>query len=178
MGEFMGVSTPARGMDSNGSGYTGYRELADLFEGRVHRSDVLVDVGCGKGRVVGWWLGQGFRNKIVGIELDDELAAGAARRFRRHPNVTIVPGSVVGSVPRDATLFYLFNPFGRDTLVAFRDELERLFVGVGRARVRIIYYNCVHADVFEDSAEWVVRELDMPRSRDALPVAIIQFAEP
>jgi hypothetical protein len=29
----------------------------------IHGPDVLVDVGCGKGRVINWWLKCGFRNK-------------------------------------------------------------------------------------------------------------------
>src|SRR5262245_64681390 len=38
----------------------------------VDPDDVLVDIGSGPGRVLNWWLSQGFRNRMVGIELDPD----------------------------------------------------------------------------------------------------------
>ena len=43
--------------------------LPKLFNERngtaIKSSDVLVDVGCGRGRVINWWLSLGLGNKIV-----------------------------------------------------------------------------------------------------------------
>ena len=35
---------------------TPYFILPIIFDGIIHDDDVLVDVGCGKGRVLNWWL--------------------------------------------------------------------------------------------------------------------------
>ena len=49
-----------------------YFVLSRLFgKFPVKESDVLVDVGCGKGRVINWWLRKGCRHRIIGIELDE-----------------------------------------------------------------------------------------------------------
>jgi hypothetical protein len=39
---------------------TPYAVLPQIFAGRIGRDDVLVDVGCGKGRVINWWLSRGL----------------------------------------------------------------------------------------------------------------------
>jgi len=54
---------------------TPYAVLPQVFAGRIGRDDVLVDVGCGKGRVINWWLSRGLRNRMYGIEIDPEVAA-------------------------------------------------------------------------------------------------------
>src|SRR5262245_31735372 len=67
-----------------------YSVLPYVFGDRIRPHDVLVDVGCGKGRVINWWLSQGLRNRMVGIEHNPEIASATARRLRRFRNVTIV----------------------------------------------------------------------------------------
>jgi len=62
-----------------------YSVLPPIFDGRIGRDDVLVDVGCGKGRVINWWLSRGLRNRIVGIELEPEVASATAKRLARYP---------------------------------------------------------------------------------------------
>ncbi|MGC2143068.1 MAG: methyltransferase domain-containing protein [Candidatus Acidiferrum sp.] len=88
-----------------------YGVIHTLFRGRVKPSDVLVDVGCGKGRVINAWLAEGYANRMIGIELDPDVAAESRRRLRRFPNVSILTGEILANFPRDGTLFYLFNPF-------------------------------------------------------------------
>src|SRR5262245_8164312 len=53
----------------------------------VRGEDVLVDIGCGKGRVINYWLDQGYRNRMIGLELDEQITAVARKRLGRYPNV-------------------------------------------------------------------------------------------
>ena len=55
--------------------HTDYHVLRDIFA-RVPLTtdDVLVDVGCGEGRVINFWLSQGWKNPIIGIEVVEAVA--------------------------------------------------------------------------------------------------------
>src|SRR5256885_3685560 len=66
---------------------TDYDAMGAIFAGVIRASDVLVDVGCGKGRVLNWWLSRGYTNEIVGLELDEEVAEHTRRRLRRYRQV-------------------------------------------------------------------------------------------
>jgi Methyltransferase domain len=95
-------------------------------------------VRCGKGRVINWWLSQGLRNRLVGIELNPEVAACTARRLRRFANVTIINADATTAVPDDATLLYLYSPFDRATMERLRSDLERRFRTRG---ITALYWN-------------------------------------
>src|SRR5262245_7544268 len=92
---------------------TDYPQLKIVFRSDrvpITADDVLVDVGCGKGRVINYWLMSGHRNRMVGIEIDDDIARLPRRRLRRYPNVSILTGDAVALLPADGTKFYLWNP--------------------------------------------------------------------
>jgi SAM-dependent methyltransferase len=139
---------------------TEYEQLDFLF-GRggveVGASDVLVDVGCGKGRVLNYWLRRGWRNRMIGIELDAELADKARRRLRHYANVTVVTGDVLDHFPTDGTLFYLYYSFKAAVLKRFKDRVAEQCRANGR--VAILYYNCVDLDVLRNDPAWEVTEL-------------------
>lgn len=133
-----------------------YGQLSYLFKHNdlpVHESDVLVDVGCGKGRVINFWLGRGFRNRIIGIEIDGEIADTTRNRLARYPNVEIITGDATELLPEDGTLFFLFNPFGPDVMRRFLERLKQ------RRNIRIIYYYCIHIELFKNDGFWTVEEL-------------------
>ena len=130
--------------------------------------DVLVDVGCGKGRVIAWWLSQGCRNRIIGIEIDGELAAFARKAFARNDNVDIILGDVNGNLPEAGTLFFMFNPFNRTVMVAFREKLWELALrrsnnsGIGHIGLKLIYYYPVNLDIFTEDPNWRVTMIKQP----------------
>ena len=96
-----------------------YYVLSEIFRLEpVSPADVLVDVGCGDGRVINYWLYCGLRNRIVGIEIDPATAHSTAKRLARYSNVEIICGDASG-VDLDGTVFYLFNPFGGRMLADF-----------------------------------------------------------
>ncbi len=138
---------------SKGTQSVSYRVLPQLFDDRIQADDVLVDVGCGRGRVLSWWLDRGYRNTMVGLEIDDLIAAETRQRLARYPRISIVTGDAVKNLPNDGTIFFLFNPFDRASLVRFRDKLA----GSGlRDRIRVLYYNAVHIEVFREDPAWRV----------------------
>lgn len=120
--------------------------------------EVLVDVGCGQGRVLNWWLSQGLANSLIGLELVPEVAAATARRLRRHRNVSIRPGDAVVQLPGEGTFFFLYSPFDRRTMLRFRDALWARVWKLNA--LRILYFNCRFVDVFAEDPRWRVRHLE------------------
>jgi SAM-dependent methyltransferase len=136
-----------------------YRTLARLFgqqAAHIDPADVLVDVGCGKGRVLNYWLRAGLRNPLIGIELTPEVGAWTRARLAPFDNVGIVIGDAVEVLPANGTVFFLFNPFGRDTMAAFA---RQLLARTERGKLRVVYLNARHLDVF-DGATWKIESLD------------------
>src|SRR5581483_1299289 len=91
-GGFLGgtVKTRYGHLGAHDVGNVEYEDLPPLFEpANVQPDDVIVDVGAGKGRSINWLLERYPENRIVGIELDPEIATKTAKRLRRFPNVTI-----------------------------------------------------------------------------------------
>ncbi|HEV2642522.1 MAG TPA: hypothetical protein VGT98_07440 [Candidatus Elarobacter sp.] len=126
--------------------HTRYDVLDLIFTvARPQRDDVLVDVGCGKGRVIIYWLHRHFGQRLIGLELDPDIAARTARQFRRFRRVRIIAGDAIENVPDDGTLFYLYNPFTEDKVVELERRLHALRPG---QRVRVVYYNPNFLDAF------------------------------
>ena len=103
--------------------------------------------------MINFWLGRGCRNRIIGIELDEEVASAARNRLARHPNVEIITGDATQVLPKDGTLFFLFNPFGPDVMSGSWRSLKQ------RPGVCIIYYYCIYVDIFKNDPMWSVEEL-------------------
>lgn len=129
---------------------TDWADLATMFAhplARPRPDDVIVDVGCGKGRALAFFAQRTKgRNRIVGLELDPEVAEGTRRRLRRLSSVEVVTGDAVANFPADATLVYLCNPFDEPIVERFAARLLRGDVALDR--LRIVYFNSAYADVF------------------------------
>ena len=85
----------------------------------------LLDVGCGEGRVLAYFVGAGLPGRVTGVELDRGLAERAAAWSARYDNVRVVAGSALELPLGEFTHVYLFNPFDTPVLEAFLDRLER-----------------------------------------------------
>jgi len=125
-----------------------------VFDGRVRTDDVLVDLGCGRGRVLAYWARSFPDHRCVGIELDAALAASTQRRLGRRPNCTVIAGDAVDALPSDASLLFLFNPFGAPDVERLRTALEQR--PQRKPPLRILYSNPRHLEGFEVSDRWTV----------------------
>ena len=109
---------------------TPYFVLEDLLDGLGLNADShLLDVGCGAGRVLAFFVGAALPGRVTGVELDPALAEEAAAWSERYPNVRVVAGSALDLPLAGYTHVYLFNPFDTPVLTAFLDRLEREAVG-------------------------------------------------
>ena len=166
-GAFLGGAaklSPCAHLGANQSNNSDYGMLDQIFKDQINASDVLVDVGCGRGRVINWWLSRGLKNPIYGLELDPDLARKSSIRLRRWQNVSILAGSALDNLPSNATLLYLFNPFNEQVMTEFRDRVfERC---EDKARLKILYYAPEHLSVFEADARWSVQRIELDMTQE------------
>jgi len=152
------IKTKYAHLGAHDVGNADYDDLAILFsQVEVTRADVLVDVGCGKGRSINWFLTRYPGNRIVGIELDPDICAATAKRLRRHAEVAIVCGDATELLPADGTVFYLFNPFDESVMRRYAAAmLER-----GQPAT-IVYYNSKYLEPYRESPRFAVTEINRP----------------
>ena len=105
--------------------------------------DVFCDLGCGMGRVV-CLAAQRPMRKCVGIELQEPLCRIAERnaaglRGKKAP-IQIICGDVATADLSEGTIFFLFNPFGPDTLRETMENIRGSLSQKPRA-IKILYYH-------------------------------------
>lgn len=110
----------------------------------LHPGDVLIDFGCGKGRVVVAAAMRPLR-RVIGVEISSQLAGLARANFERARaklkclDVTIVTADVVSYVvPDDVTIAYFFDPFHAEI---FAKTVSNLLASLERRprRLTIVY---------------------------------------
>ena len=89
--------------------------------GLISNDDVVLDYGCGKGRV-GFFLSYRVKAKTIGIEYDEHIYQGALEN-RKTALSKIKPDFVLTSaeeyeVPAEVNRCYFFNPFSVEILHA------------------------------------------------------------
>jgi hypothetical protein len=65
--------------------------------------------------------------------------------------VTILGGSALTIAVPDATFYYMFNPFDRPVMTAFKEHLKN--VHRGQSSIRILYHRARFLDVFSDDPD-------------------------
>lgn len=123
----LGISTAAANFekdDINHSRYepTDYAVLERLASsGHICRDDILIDYGCGKGRV-SFFINHAIGCRTVGVEYDEALHAAAERNLAgytgRRGGVSFACTSAENYTVTDENCFYFFNPFSEKILRA------------------------------------------------------------
>jgi hypothetical protein len=141
-----GHAGPNPSAEINAYGFVAYHSWFRIFDHlQLQPSDVVVDLGAGKGRVVCAAASYPV-TRVVGVEIDRRLAEdgkqnAAAMRGRRAP-IEIRAVSATDFNYDDATVITLFNPFGSETM---HEVLKRLESSLARRPrpLRLAYCNPV-----------------------------------
>ena len=85
--------------------------------GLVGKDDVVLDYGCGKGRV-GFFLSHQTKAKTIGIEYDERIYAGALenQKSTKAKADFVLTRAEEYEVPPEVNRFYFFNPFSVEIL--------------------------------------------------------------
>lgn len=108
--------------DPTSSRYFVLEQLFSYFDFDEHSH--LLDVGCGVGRVLAYFVEAGFPGRATGVELDPALAQRAQRWSAHLRQLDVKQASVLDLDLGAYTDFYLFNPFDNHVLVSFIEKLE------------------------------------------------------
>ena len=87
--------------------------------GLIRKGDVVLDYGCGKGRV-GFFLSYQTKAKVIGIEYDERIYESALENQKTavsRGRTEFVPGRAEHyKVPAEVNRCYFFNPFSEEIL--------------------------------------------------------------
>ncbi|MBE0556519.1 MAG: class I SAM-dependent methyltransferase [Proteobacteria bacterium] len=119
-------------------------------------SDVLVDLGCGKGRVV--CLASLYRlREVIGVEYSPILCGiakeNAIRLKGRETPIRIWEGLAQEFDYSQGSVFYMFHPFGPNTLKQVLANMRKGFEDCPR-HIELVYVNPVHESILQD-AKWL-----------------------
>lgn len=136
-------------------------------------NDVFVDVGCGMGRLLGFLFLNGKKGKMnYGIEINKDVAEFAKSTFKRDKNVEILYGDATGISIKDATVFFLFNPFGESVLHMFLDNLENSVI----KGTRIYYFHAIYENVFKERRDkWINIKRVEVKPKYHVPVILCEY---
>lgn len=124
-------------------------EALDVVSRRLflNASDVLYDLGCGKGRITCYFATKAIK-KAGGVEYDPALAeaarANAANLIGRRAPISILTGDAAEQDYTDATVIFMFSPFGPAVMRRVLDRLK------GMEGLRIVYASPSALEVFDE----------------------------
>ncbi len=124
----------------------------------IRETDALIDIGCGKGKVMCVCARYPFR-RIRGLELSPALAEIARRNIRtlglRQCEVAVGDAACYTDYD-DFTFFYMFNPFPEEV---FRAAIRNIAASLARCprKCVLLYMNPVHHAVVEAESPFRLR---------------------
>ena len=118
--------------------YSVLERIAD--SGFLDENSVVVDYGCGKGRV-GFFLNRQLGCKAIGIEYDERIFAQAMENLRnyRGEGISLLNTRAEDYEPREADSFYFFNPFSVEILRAVLQNILESYYENPR-EMRLFFY--------------------------------------
>jgi SAM-dependent methyltransferase len=136
--------------------YNTLRYLFNLVD--IKPADIIVDVGCGRGRVIGFLSKRYPHNKIIGIEIDPLIAEVTKKLFEKNSNIEIRVGDINQIFPAEGNFFYLFNPFNMNMMERFVDNLRLS----SKSDLILLYCNAKFVRAF-DLHDWNINVISPPK---------------
>ncbi len=114
-----------KGIGGTGSESTHYIMLRRIFSHvMLTASDALMDVGCGKGRVLAFLIGQKCPCPLYGVEHNEEVGKIAAQWTARYEQAHIIIGDAFRQDYDRYTVLTLARSFLPATFLTFVEQLE------------------------------------------------------
>lgn len=159
--------TIANGDISKASPYeaVNYHMLEKLFSAfrKLSPATSIIDLGCGKGRVITVAAYFGFL-KIAGIDFAKELCEEASSNMKKHeqffPKLSwqVINANVLDyAIDPDDSVFFMFNPFSEEILNTFLDKLETSCKTFPR-KTYFIYASPLHIKTLKERGYKIVFE--------------------
>ena len=123
---------------------TPYSVLERLaFSGYIGKKNMLVDYGCGKGRV-DFFLSYQTRCRSIGIEYDERIFKTAVENQKTTVSAgrvkLVLQNAETYVVPETADRFYFFNPFSVEILRSVLERIRESYYEQPREMMLFFYY--------------------------------------
>ena len=157
--------------DAHAYGYLSYHTYFTILDRLLLQpSDVVVDLGCGKGRIVCCAACYDIR-EAIGVEIDPQLARSAKNnvsqlRLRRAP-ARITTESAIDFDFDATTVVVMFHPFGIKTLEGVLQRIDESCRRIPR-RLRIVYANPLFDHVLAAQDSFTRYDAWLPKTWDRL----------
>ena len=138
------------------SSYDDLAKIHTLFS--IHKYSTYIDVGCGKGRVLNFWLSYLPKSKdIFGIEIDPEVASRTKNRLTKYKNVSVIQCNFLTADLdiKSPLVYFLYNPFDNEML---RKVTKKIKGSKSSSGGLLTYKNCKHkAVIYENFSKQSIR---------------------
>lgn len=122
---------------------TPYRVLERLADcGLIQKEDVLIDFGCGKGRV-DFFMNKICHCKTIGVEYDERMYDLAIKNAKGANNQDVsfcLQQAENYEIPQTSNRFYFFNPFSIEILYTVLDHILASYYEHPRTLYLFFYY--------------------------------------
>ena len=128
-----------------------YWLLDVIFENaEITQFDSFLDIGCGKGRVLSYFVKNGFACKITGVEKDKQLFELARSWGEKYKNLSIINTDIF-DLPLDSfNVFYYFNLLNKPDFERFIKKIEKEILHP----ITIYACNDIFFDMLEHRPGW------------------------
>lgn len=122
---------------------TPYLVLERLVEENyIDKYNIVVDYGCGKGRV-SFFLNAKLGCKTIGVDFDERMISCALKNLERYRNKKSVEFQCIAAEQyeiEDADSFYFFNPFSVEILQSVIGKINKSYYNKPREMKLFFYY--------------------------------------
>ena len=143
--------------DSNADQYrypyepTPYSVLERLANsGFIRKKDVVIDYGCGKGRI-SFFINDQIGCKVIGIDHSERLLEMANRNLERYGgdgNIVFIHSKAEEFIPDEANRFYFFNPFSTKIFRQVLRRIEESYKRKPREILVFFYYSTIEYKLY------------------------------
>lgn len=122
---------------------TPYSVLERLTESEfIDKDDILIDYGCGKGRV-SFFLSYHFECKTIGVDFDQKMYLFSMENRKTFTGMTKPDFEAIAAEKykvENATCFYFFNPFSVEILMPVLGQILNSYYENPREMKLFFYY--------------------------------------
>jgi SAM-dependent methyltransferase len=137
------------------------------------KNTTFIDYGCGKGRALFVAEQCGFK-RLIGVDIAKELILDAEKNLINYQkqNATseikfVFEDATKYNIPKDACVFYFFNPFGPKILKSVLSNIKKS-VDQSPRKILCIYLNPLYKEEFEKLGFQLVEEVKTGRYLEAV----------
>lgn len=112
--------------------------------------DVVVDYGCGKGRI-SFFINSQVGCRVIGIDRSEKLLEEANRNLNQYGNcedIIFINSNAEDFSPNEANRFYFFNPFSTKIFSRVLRRIEESFLKNPREILIFFYYSAIEYKLY------------------------------